>query len=228
MSDVVLSRDLKLVIAGLSFEQKGKLLDVLLGDDEKLIDDSMKNIYTYICLQQEKIDKKKKRMKEISVIGNAVRWKKDLGSVPIVSQKDELRKEAKEDINSNLNINIKNNNLENEKVKSRKYHIPCIDEVKEYISKHNFMVDAVEFVDFYESRGWCVGSSEIKNWQATVRMWNRRAVEKNKKSSVIDDADVCEDEKYWHELKEKFWQDDREDNKDQDKELYPGNKTDFF
>jgi len=221
MNDIVLSRDLKLVISGLTFEQKGKLLDVLLGDDEALIDDNMKNIYTYICLQQEKIVKKKKKMKEISVLGNAVRWKKNFEGIPLVSQCDEVRKEAKEDINNNLNINIKNNNLENEKVKSRKYHIPCIDEVKEYVAKHNFLVDATEFVDFYESRGWCVGNSEIKNWQATVRMWNRRAVEKNNKIVNRNYEDVCEDEHYWHELKEKFWNDDK-DNKDSDKELYPG------
>ena len=226
--DIILNTDLKHILQNLNLEQKGLLLDKLLNQDDTINDDMVKSFYTYIQTLQDQKSKLKEKMKKLSILGHQKRWNQTLESpqnaelLPPPCRSHAIRKEPKEDINNNLNINIKNNNLENEKVKSRKYHVPCVDEVKEYVAKHNFLVDATEFVDFYESRGWCVGNSEIKNWQATVRMWNRRAVEKNNKIVNINYEDVCEDEHYWHELKEKFWNDDK-DNKDSDKELYPGN-----
>ena len=35
--------------------------------------------------------------------------------------------------------------------------------------------DAEMFVDFYESKGWKVGSSPMENWRAAVRTWVRRS-----------------------------------------------------
>ena len=32
---------------------------------------------------------------------------------------------------------------------------------------------AVEFVDFYESKGWKVGNAPMKDWQAAIRRWVR-------------------------------------------------------
>lgn len=44
-----------------------------------------------------------------------------------------------------------------------------------FVSAEGLKVDAATFVDFYDSHGWCVGRTAIKNWKATVRLWHRRA-----------------------------------------------------
>ena len=35
-------------------------------------------------------------------------------------------------------------------------------------------MDAEAFCDFYESKGWRVGSNPMRSWQAAVRTWERR------------------------------------------------------
>jgi hypothetical protein len=35
-------------------------------------------------------------------------------------------------------------------------------------------LDAAAFVDFYTAKGWRIGNSPMKDWQAAVRNWVRR------------------------------------------------------
>lgn len=51
---------------------------------------------------------------------------------------------------------------------------PTLDEIKSYCKDRNCNVDAQSFYDFYESKGWKIGNSPMKDWQATVRNWERR------------------------------------------------------
>ncbi len=51
---------------------------------------------------------------------------------------------------------------------------PTLEEIKTYCQSQNYDIDAQGFYDFYESKGWKVGNSPMKNWQATVRNWARR------------------------------------------------------
>ncbi len=48
---------------------------------------------------------------------------------------------------------------------------PSVDEVKAYCTERGNSVDARRFVDFYESKGWMVGSSPMQDWRACVRKW---------------------------------------------------------
>lgn len=40
-----------------------------------------------------------------------------------------------------------------------------------------FGFDPNEFLDHYDANGWMVGRTKMKDWQATVRTWKRRAPE---------------------------------------------------
>lgn len=51
---------------------------------------------------------------------------------------------------------------------------PTADEVRDYCLSANINIDADRFIDFYESKGWKVGSAPMKDWKATVRNWSRR------------------------------------------------------
>ena len=49
---------------------------------------------------------------------------------------------------------------------------PTVEEVAKYIAEKKYNVDAERFVNFYESKGWIVGKSKMKNWKASVASWN--------------------------------------------------------
>lgn len=69
-----------------------------------------------------------------------------------------------EDININKEIGI---------VKGKRFVKPTIQEIKNYCKQRNNQVDADKFFDFYESKGWLVGKSPMKSWEAAVRNWER-------------------------------------------------------
>lgn len=48
---------------------------------------------------------------------------------------------------------------------------PTVDEVAAYCRERNNSVNPAQFVAFYESKGWMVGKTPMKNWQAAVRTW---------------------------------------------------------
>ena len=60
------------------------------------------------------------------------------------------------------------------KIKTRAFSPPSLSEVKEYIDGKNYHVDAEQFIDFYESKGWMVGKNKMKDWKAAVRTWQKR------------------------------------------------------
>lgn len=51
---------------------------------------------------------------------------------------------------------------------------PTIEQVAAYCSERGNYVDAANFVDFYEAKGWRVGNSPMKDWKAAVRTWEQR------------------------------------------------------
>lgn len=57
--------------------------------------------------------------------------------------------------------------------KRRKFTKPTVEEVQAYCKEHSLNVDAANFVNFYESKGWVVGKSPMKNWHAALRTWTR-------------------------------------------------------
>lgn len=60
-----------------------------------------------------------------------------------------------------------------EKKPSKKFSKPSVEEVANYCKERSNSVDPQSFVDFYESKGWVVGKSPMKDWKAAVRTWER-------------------------------------------------------
>ena len=61
-----------------------------------------------------------------------------------------------------------------------RFHKPTIDEIVAYCSENDFKLDAHRFYDYYESNGWRVGKTPMKDWRAAIRNWVRN--EQNKYS----------------------------------------------
>jgi hypothetical protein len=72
------------------------------------------------------------------------------------------------------NKNYKNYKKEKKVERERPpFQKPTVEEVKAYCITKGFSVDAGRFVDFYESKGWKIGSAPMKSWEAAVRNWAR-------------------------------------------------------
>jgi len=50
---------------------------------------------------------------------------------------------------------------------------PTIEEVTKYCVERGNSIDPEAFHDFYTSNGWKVGKSDMKDWRASVRVWER-------------------------------------------------------
>lgn len=239
MEQIVLDTNLKFVIKALNWEEKGRLLAALLEENCENLSKESAGIYQYILsLQQEKAAKNRK-MRELSVLGVAARKRvkeavtADLftdGVPPVtdgVSAVANKRKEAKENNNKNKikkifssSFSENQNEQREESVPPAAFVPPRADEVRAFVEQEGLKVHAETFVDFYDSHGWLVGKTPIKNWRATVRLWHRRYLQENppdvnepaagEKKCVSPPAlqhkSAQSDESYWHELNERVRQ----------------------
>ena len=57
----------------------------------------------------------------------------------------------------------------------RRFVAPTAEDVEAYCLDHPPSIDANQFVNFYASKGWRVGSQPMKDWRAAVRTWQTRA-----------------------------------------------------
>ena len=65
--------------------------------------------------------------------------------------------------------------LVNKKERStRRFVKPSVQDIAAYCKARRNTVDPQAFWDFYESKGWRVGNTPMKDWQAAVRTWERR------------------------------------------------------
>jgi len=78
------------------------------------------------------------------------------------------------------NKNVKNekndNNEKKERAHSPKKHFvkPSVEQVRLYAKSIGYIFDAGRFIDYYESNGWMVGRTHMKDWKAAVRTWKGR------------------------------------------------------
>ena len=69
-----------------------------------------------------------------------------------------------------------------DKVKVKRFTKPTIEDVLDYCSDRNNLVDAEKFYDYYSSNGWKVGKNPMKDWKASVRTWEKNSNENKKES----------------------------------------------
>lgn len=115
------------------------------------------------------------------------------GQCPIEKDKE---KELDKDIIT------KENNIKEKK----KFVKPTVEEIEKYCKERNNKIDANVFYDFYESKGWVVGKSSMKDWKACVRTWERSSIQnvtsKSKKEQKITLPDWYD--QYTKELDERL------------------------
>jgi len=83
---------------------------------------------------------------------------------------------------------IKDYYIKNNTIKIERSHStlpPTINDVKDYCLEKDINIDPELFVDFYESKGWIIGSTIMQDWRASVRIWEKREQNKSQKMSKI-------------------------------------------
>jgi len=87
-------------------------------------------------------------------------------------------KKDKKDKNDKNDKKEKNEKKEEEYIGAdapipKRFTPPSVYEVSTYCQEQGLDVDADRFVDFYETKGWMVGKSKMKDWKAACRNWAR-------------------------------------------------------
>lgn len=93
-------------------------------------------------------------------------------------------KEKLKDNNTSINNNKEINNI-NIIYKEKNFKKPTLEEVEEYCKERNNNINAQKFIDFYESKGWKVGKTPMKDWKACIRTWEGNNF--NKPTNVVND-----------------------------------------
>jgi hypothetical protein len=62
-----------------------------------------------------------------------------------------------------------------------------LSEVSEYCNERKNNIDAEAFIAFYESKGWKVGNTPMKDWKQAVITWEKRDKNNPKKEKQAND-----------------------------------------
>jgi len=78
--------------------------------------------------------------------------------------------------------------------RAKSFSPPSLDEVAAYCRERDNGIDPQRFIDYYETRGWMLGKTKMKDWKAAVRTWERGSGKASNKdgyfADAISDADV--------------------------------------
>ena len=80
----------------------------------------------------------------------------------------DIDKDIDKDIDIDKEIDIE------KKKPQKRFTPPTLEEVKAYCQERRNGIDPERFIDFYQSKGWKIGSNPMKDWKAAVRTWEKR------------------------------------------------------
>lgn len=181
----------------LTMEQRGALLTACmmyqLGRELPPMDDFTKMAYLFISADMRRNNAKYEGIVEQRrIAGQKGGFQKQANLAKLANASDakqnlaNLADNDNENVNDNGNGNVDVPEKENEKddgtitpsvpLKGEargKFQKPTLSEIREYCIERGNSVSPEEFFDFYESKGWMIGKSPMKDWRACIRTWER-------------------------------------------------------
>mgnify|MGYP000091923875 FL=1 len=97
--------------------------------------------------------------------------------------------ETNTETKTNTNTQLSNDSKGD--IRAKRFTPPTLAEVQSYVAERHSPVDPQEFIDFYESKGWMVGKTPMKNWKAACRnaeKWERWAKTADPKEKTPDNS----------------------------------------
>ena len=142
----------------------------LFSDGEASIRNALTELEEFGYLRRERVRDQGKLGKCVYIITDAVKCEKPNVENPLV---------VFPLVENQAQLNTKESNTKESNTKYR-FIKPTIGEIEAYIDAKGYTVDAHKFFDYYESNGWKVGRSPMRNWQAAIRNWSRNDYSKPK------------------------------------------------
>ena len=173
----------------LTDEQRGKLLTALfLYDMFHELPDYLDQVTTIVFFEMKgKIDRASQNYdsmiearREAGKKGAASRWMANDGKAIQAMANDGKAKQSIAKM-ANPNPNPNPNPI---------FIPPNIEDVSRYAREQGYIFDAQRFVDFYESKGWMVGKTKMKDWKAAVRGWVARDKDQKPKKPAYVPTDT--------------------------------------
>ncbi len=104
------------------------------------------------------------------------------GDTMITNRKQSVYSDLDKDLDKDLNNKNKyvptSGGNEPEKTASsasKRFKKPSVEEIRAYCRERNNNINPEQFFDFYESKGWFIGKSPMKDWRAAIRQWEQRS-----------------------------------------------------
>lgn len=98
---------------------------------------------------------------------------------------------------------------ESDKDNRRRFTPPSVEEVRAYCQERKNNVDPQTFVDFYESKGWLIGKTKMKDWKAAIRTWEKNRVDRGRgrQNPALKYQQTPISETDWNNMVENFKED---------------------
>ena len=177
-TNFMLSDDWKDMVVNLPDETAGQLMKAIFlyhsGEDVDIDDPVLKAVFVMVREYIDENDRKyAETCKKRSEAAKSGRSKQ-------VQANDSKCKQMLTNANSSQQTAPDNDNDIKEKdipkgISKKKFVKPTVAEVRAYCLEKCYNVDADNFVDYYDSNGWKVGKSAMKDWKACVRRWAKNA-----------------------------------------------------
>lgn len=112
------------------------------------------------------------------------RWRMQMHTTNASDASDTTDANNADNESDNVNYNESDKESDKDKEKTskevqkkdsvRRFVKPTIDEVDAYCRQRGNNIDAEAFWSFYESKGWVVGKSPMKDWKRAVITWEKK------------------------------------------------------
>lgn len=83
---------------------------------------------------------------------------------------------------NNNKLNTKE--LSTKEQKGKAFVPPSEAEVEAYCKERNNKINSGQFIDYYTSNGWKVGRTQMRDWKAAIRNWERRDTPKVQAANI--------------------------------------------
>lgn len=133
--------------------------------------------FTVFCVIRPYIDEARRDFEESTKNGKKgaeARWGKNSPPIAPLSHTMGGIREAEAEVSITLTGNTENTPLNPPRGKRERFTPPTVEDVAAYCLERKNGIDPEEFVSFYASKGWKVGSSPMRDWKAAVRTWEKK------------------------------------------------------
>lgn len=137
----------------------------------------VKTVFTAI----KPVIERSRQMRESGRKGGRPRKNDEMVKTPLSSTLLTERKGKEKDMEMDME-----KDMDKERKRGTRFAPPSLDDVAAYCAERGNSIDPQRFIDFYQSKGWKVGSAPMKDWKAAVRNWESRDAAPKKADNLAE------------------------------------------